>query len=218
MPRLTRDEQRSRTRASLIDAAASVFARRGFNGASLDEIAQEAGFTKGAVYSNFASKDDLFLAVLEEHLSERIGEVRAAFAEIGSLRDVRAGGRAVAHRVDTDRDLWLLFMEVWNRAAREPEVRARIAGLYEAWREAVGRLIEARFEEVGVPLPAPPEDLAAATIALAEGHALQRLIDPDRVGDETYGDMLAYLIAGMAVAGLDLDIDALDRLRAEAGR
>ncbi len=213
-PRLTRDQRRSRTRRRLIDAAAKVFARQGYAGASLDEIAEEAGFTKGAVYSNFASKDDLFLTALEEHLTERIGDIQETFADIGSLDDVRAGGSEVAARVEEDRELWLLFMEVWTRAAREPEVRARIAGLYASWREAIGGLIEARFREVGVPLPAEPEDLAAAAIALAEGHALQRLVDPDRLHDEAYGDMLAYLVGGMAVAGIGLDIDALGALDA----
>lgn len=147
--------------------------------------------------------------MLEEHLSERIGDIRETFADIGSLRDVRAGGRAMSARVEEDRDLWLLFMEVWTRAAREPEVRARIAGLYDSWREAIGELIAARFREVGIPLPAPPGDLASAAIALAEGHALQRLVDPGRRHDEAYGDMLAYLVGGMAVAGLDLDVDGL---------
>ena len=68
--RPTREEKKARTRAQLIDAAATVFARRGYMAASLDEVAEEAGLTKGAVYSNFDSKEDLFEAVIDDRLTE----------------------------------------------------------------------------------------------------------------------------------------------------
>jgi AcrR family transcriptional regulator len=216
--RLTREEQRSRTRTRLIETAARVFAHRGFAGASIDEIAEEAGFTKGAVYSNFASKDELFLSVLEEHLGRRLRDVRQTVGESETLDDVRLGGRELADLVEMDRDVWLLFVEFWTHAARDPEVGRRFAGVYETWREAIGDLIAQRFERLDIPLPAPRADLAAAAIALAEGHALQKLIDPERLTSEAYGDMLAYLVAGMAVAGLGLDTDALERLRQESVR
>ena len=73
MTRLSRAESQARTRRDLIDAATVVFARRGFGGASNAEVAEEAGYTKGAVYSNFSSKDELFLAALETRLRERVG-------------------------------------------------------------------------------------------------------------------------------------------------
>ncbi len=216
--RLTRGEQRSRTRSRLIGAAARVFARRGFEGASLSEIADEAGFTKGAVYSNFASKEDLLLTVLEEHLVHRLDDVRSAFAETGSLDDVRAGGTTLARIADVDADLWVLFVEFWTRASRDPRVRQRLAANYERWREAVGALVAARFERLGVPLPAPAEDVAAAAIALAEGRMLQHLVSPDTQDEERYGEMLAWLVAGAVVAGLGLDLDDLERLRSGARR
>lgn len=216
--RLTRAEQRARTRRALMDAAAKVFARHGYHGASLDDIATEAGFTKGAVYSNFAHKEDLYLSVLEEHMRGRLEQIQETFADTASLDDVRGGGRRVARLVDADRDLWLLFMEFWVHAAREPEVRQRFARLYDSWRGAVGEVIAARFEGLDIDLPAEPEQLAAAAIAISEGHALQRLIGPGRISDEDYGDMLAYLFAGMAAAGLDLDVDALRDAGAAVGR
>lgn len=214
----SRAERRSRTRARLLDAASTVFARRGFEGASLNEIAEEAGFTKGAVYSNFSGKDDLFAAVLETRLTERMRAVQAAFEEAESLQDVRTSGHAIAELFAADPEVWLLFLELWMHGARDQDARRRIAAVYEEMRGTVGDLIAVQFERLDIPLPAPPPHLAAAAIALAEGHRLQRDIDPDRVGDAAYGEMLAYLVAGMAVAGLGLDVDALRRLRAEAGR
>lgn len=213
--RTSREEQRARTRERLLEAAAQVFARRGFVGASLDEIAEEAGFTKGAVYSNFASKDELFLTVLEQHLDGRMRSIRATFADSGSLADVRAGGREISRHLGSDPEVWRLFLEFWLHATRDPEVRERVGALYGSMRETIGGLIAGRFARAGIPLPAAPEDLAAAAIALAEGHSLQRHIDPRRVGDQAYGEMLAYLIAGMAVAGLDLDVDSIRSLREE---
>lgn len=214
----SRAETRSRTRARLLDAAATVFARRGYEGASLNEIAEEAGFTKGAVYSNFSSKDQLFAEVLETRLVERMRAVQSAFERTESLQDVRDSGHAIAELFAADPEVWLLFLELWMHGARDEGTRRRIAEVYEEMRGIVGELIAAQFDRLDIPIPAPPAELAAAAIALAEGHRLQRDIDPGRVGDAAYGEMLAYLVAGMAVAGLDLDVDALRRLRAEAVR
>lgn len=216
--RLTRDEQRSVTRSRLIDAAAQVFARHGYEGASLAEIAEEAGFTKGAVYSNFAGKEDLFLAVLEENLVRRLDDVRTAFAGSESLDDVRAGGAALARIADVERDLWMLFVEFWIRASRDPHVRERLAANYERWQQAIGAIIAARFEQLGVPLPATAEEVASAAIALAEGRMLQQLVAPEPEDDQRYGEMLAWLVAGAAVAGLGLDIDDLERLSGSVAR
>ena len=76
--RMSRSERKARTREELLAAARKVFLRRGFHGATLEEIADEAGYTKGAVYSNFAGKDDLYLALLAAHYEQRV----AAYAEI----------------------------------------------------------------------------------------------------------------------------------------
>jgi AcrR family transcriptional regulator len=212
-----RQEQRETTRARLLEAAGRVFARRGLHAATVDDIAAEAGFTKGAVYSNFDGKEDLFLAVLEDRLERRLRDVEEAFAGADSLAGVRGGGRQLAGLVEADRDLWLLFVECWVQAVRDPRLGRRFADLYRSLRQAVGRLVTARFDQRGIPLPAAPSQLAAAAIALAEGHALQKLIDPDRLPDEAYGDMLAYLVAGIAASGLGLDVDALESLRKGAG-
>lgn len=212
--RPTREERRAETRRRLLDGASTVFAQRGYHGATLDEIAEEAGYTKGAVYSNFDGKEDLFLNLLEEHIQDRIEEVRAAFDGIEVLDDVREGGRMLAEQVAGDRDLWFLFFEFWGYAARDDVLRGRLSRLYRLWRAEVGDIVARQFRRLGLELPAPAEDVAASAIAMAEGLALQRLIDPDLATPAHYGDAFAFLAAGTAVTGLGLDLDVL---RAETG-
>src|SRR5438309_5825862 len=76
--KLTPERRRQMTRDALIAAAADVFAQKGFYGASLEEIAEAAGFTRGAIYSNFGSKDELLLAVIDMFIDRQI----AAFSEV----------------------------------------------------------------------------------------------------------------------------------------
>ena len=215
MPSLSRDERRAETRQRLMDAAMVVFAQRGFHSATLDEIADEAGFTKGAVYSNFDGKEDLFLNLHEAKMQDRIEEVRGAFTGIGDLDDVRAGGKVLAEQVVRDRDLWFLFFEFWGYAARDDELRERLADLYRRWRREIGGIVSSRFEELALPLPHPPDEVAAMAIAMAEGLALQRLIAPTLVTPDLYADAFAAIAAGTAVAGLGLDVDELDALRTQ---
>ncbi len=213
--RLSRRQQRQLTRSRLIDAAADVFARRGFHGASVDDVAAEAGFTKGAVYSNFGSKEDLFLAVLDAHVGRRIEQVEHTLTAVETLDDVRAAAREVARLMQGERDLWILVMEFWLHAMRDHRLRRRLAHLYATWRTQVGALLQDRFAELGLPLPAAEADLAGALIALTEGTALQALVERGAIDPDRYADSVALLVAGMAAAGLDIDLDALDRLRPE---
>src|SRR3712207_4431972 len=91
MPRLTRQERQAQTREQLVDAATRVFARRGYAAASIEEIADEAGFTHGAVYSNFGGKEDLFLAVYAERIVRRQGEILVAHDRGATPRDQARG-------------------------------------------------------------------------------------------------------------------------------
>ena len=125
--RLTREEKKARTRAQLIDAAATVFARRGFVAASLDEVAEEAGLTKGAVYSNFDSKDDLFQAVMDDRLNEPM--LHVADDILGSTdsfqEQAMKGARAFTDAVERERDVYLLGIEFDVYVARHPEYAAQ---------------------------------------------------------------------------------------------
>src|SRR3977135_2425103 len=113
--RETRAEKQARTRAELIETAAKVFARRGYKGASVEEIAEEAGYSHGAVYSNFDGKADLFLAVFENYMAERARELAATQVDLDPDVPLEARARALAdqwmRRFAADRESFVLHME-----------------------------------------------------------------------------------------------------------
>ena len=193
--RLTRDERKAETREALLDAAGQVFARRGFHGASVDDVAAEAGFSTGALYSNFEGKEDLFLALLAREIERQVNEVSQATAERATLDERARGGAEYWNRfLEREPELVLLFMEFWAYAVRNPAVRPRFAARYAEVRSALARLIEEGARELGMELTRPAEHLAITVDALADGFALQKLADPESVPDELLGEALAILL------------------------
>lgn len=195
--RLSRDERKAETRETLLEAAGRVFARRGYHAASVDEVAEEAGYSTGALYSNFDGKEDLFLAVLQRHIERQVRELSETVAERPTVGERARGGAQVwMSFLEREPELVLLFMEFWAYAVRNPEVRPRFAARYADVRSAVSSLIEKGTRDLGVELAIPPEQLATAIDALADGFALQKLADPDAVPDELLGNVLALLLEG----------------------
>jgi AcrR family transcriptional regulator len=195
--RMSRDERKAETRAALLDAAGRVFARRGFHAAGVDEVAAEAGFSTGALYSNFEGKEDLFLALLQREIERQADGVARAVGQRRTLDErARGGAEYWIEFLDREPQLVLLFMEFWAYAVRNPEVRGRFAARYAEVRASLARIIEAGARELGVELARPPEHLATAIDALADGFALQKLADPDSVPDELFADALAMLLEG----------------------
>jgi AcrR family transcriptional regulator len=205
--RLTRDQKRERTRKELLDAAGRVFARRGYRAASLDEVADEAGYSKGAVYSNFDSKEELFLTLIQEHMREHLEGANAAFSTGETLIErLQSGSDYLAKVVEQDREWCLLVMEFWGQAVRDPQLREVFAADYESWRHSIAELIETQSVELGLPLSAPPAELASAIIAFYEGFVLQKMIDPDRFERGFIGRGLLTFAAGVAaLAGADVE-------------
>jgi AcrR family transcriptional regulator len=192
--RLTREEKKARTRAQLIDAAAAVFARRGFVAASLDEVAEEAGLTKGAVYSNFDSKEELFQAVIDERLNEPMLRLAADIDTTGNIADrAMEGARMFVDIAQQERELFLLALEHNIYVARHPEHAAAFMARYREQLAAVADLITAQSEKSGLSLPLPADQMAIAAEALTQGMALQRLADPDSVPDDLLGRVYALL-------------------------
>jgi AcrR family transcriptional regulator len=192
--RLTRVEKKARTRVQLIDAAATVFARRGFVAASLDEVAEEAGLTKGAVYSNFDSKEDLFQTVIDARLNEPMRH-RAEIIDssMGTSEDhAMAGARVFVDTVEQERDLFLLALEFNIHVARHPELAPAFAARNREQLERVAAIIRGRTSD-DAPLPLPADEMAVAVEALSQGIALQKLSDPDSVPDDLLGRVYALL-------------------------
>src|ERR687893_2439342 len=117
-----RRRPRAETRRELLDAAARVFARQGFHGASVEQVSEEAGFSTGALYSNFEGKEELFLALYEERIRRRRRELREVVGgSSGPAEGLEAVGANVAELMSSDRDWFLLYFEFLLHAAREPE-------------------------------------------------------------------------------------------------
>ena len=204
---LTPDRRRAMTRQHLLDAAAIVFAEKGFHGATIDEIAARAGFTKGAVYSNFKSKDDLFLALLYDRVDRQFA-VTAEILDTGShdmaeqfprIRQMFQGG------LFFDETFTTLFLEFVLYSRRNPEARDKLAAGARRARQQVSELIEREYRASPGEPKYPTAHLASMSIALFNGLGLERVVDPEAIDDEMLDTTLAFLYDSMSVDGFDPD-------------
>jgi len=194
MTRLTREQRRQQTRARLLDAAGQVFARRGFHGATVDEVADAAGYTKGAVYSNFATKDELFLALLDQRLAAQLEQVEALDA-IESAGELGAALRAQTEQeFDAARDFGVLQVEFWLYAMRNPAAQAELAKRYRQLRDRLAALIAGRWTRRQATPPMPPEHLAALAIATDSGLFLQFSAEPGALPWALRADAMLQLL------------------------
>ena len=190
--RLDRQQRREQTRERLLDAASDVFAKRGYAAASLDDVAEAAGYTKGAVYSNFASKADLFMALIERRI--------AAQAAPDALRDATLDQmvadleRRAASGESFDPGWLLLATEFWTSAMRDEHVRTAVAEQYERARVITAGVLEDKFREAGIEPPMPPRSLAIVAEALGIGLGFQHALDPDAVPLRLQAEVLLRLM------------------------
>jgi AcrR family transcriptional regulator len=195
--RLTREQSKALTRERLLGAARKVFAGRGFHGASVEEIAAEAGYSTGALYSNFDGKEALFLALLDREIDEHAREIEEAVHERATIAERAQGGadRWMA-MIEREPELQLLFMEFWAYAGRDPKVRRQVATSFARARGVLTRLIADGARDFELELELPAEQLAIAIDALADGIARQKMADPEAVPDELMGRVLALMLTG----------------------
>jgi AcrR family transcriptional regulator len=197
-PRTRVRPTRAQTRARLLKAAGTVFAERGYDRASLDDVAVAAGLTKGAVYSSFASKEELFYALMRERIRERLELVTKAVERQATVRDItRDAGGALAELNSSQAEWHLLFIEFWARAVRDPDLRNEFARERRSARGLIASLLQEQAAEANVELPAPAEQLAIGVLALANGIAIEHLADPDTVDASTFGVILGLLLDGL---------------------
>jgi AcrR family transcriptional regulator len=189
---------RAETRARLLLAASEVFAARGYDRASLDEVARAAGLTKGAVYSSFAGKDELFYALMQERIGERLALVAEAVDRQSTAEAIALdAGSGLVGLFSSQADWHLLFIEFWARAVRDPELREEFAKHRRAAREVIARFLRQQADLLGVDLPAPADELAVAVLALSNGIAIEHLADPENVNPETFTTVLGLLLGGL---------------------
>lgn len=141
MPRLTREESQAQTRKRLIECAPQVVAKEGFEGASIDKIAEAAGYSKGAFYSNFANKEEFFLELLERHAGQDVVEIEALLAGAKKATEIIDRICQWAAEKSADPTWGLLPLELFRHARREATFTERHASLFrEQWR-GVGELL-----------------------------------------------------------------------------
>jgi AcrR family transcriptional regulator len=198
MPRLTRKEKQAHTRSCLMKSAAKVFTRRGLQQASIDEVAEDAGFTKGAFYANFKNKEELFLAMLDERFSERIEDIEEVIAGEGtSAEKARRAGDDFTKMIVADPEWERLFFEFTAYAARNEEFRQELVTRYRSMRDRIATAMRARHEEFGIESPLPFDQVAMMTCAMANGFALEKMLEGDDVPDDLYGTMLMVFFTGL---------------------
>jgi AcrR family transcriptional regulator len=185
-------------RKALLEAALEVFAERGYGDSSVDEIAQRAGYSKGALYWHFSSKDDLFYALLEEKIDKPWRETIELLESATPEHDMAPeASERFTEVLRGQRELLLIQHEYWSQAVRDPGLRARYADRQRKLRAALAKAISARFDHLGAPpLQGTAEEMATAFISLASGLAREKLIDPDAVPDHLLGDTFALIYAG----------------------
>jgi len=176
---------RSQTRERILQAALEVFSARGIAAASVNDVAAAAGMTKGAVYSSFASKDELVLTMMEEHALQRLTAALAGFEETA---DVHAAigkvGTVLINAIHTDAAWHRLLAEYFALSYRDPERREELGRRRREARSAVARALSRIAEAAGVDLPLPAEDVAVVIFALSNGLGIEAGMDPDAVPED----------------------------------
>lgn len=194
--RPTRGEVRDR----ILDAAATVFAAEGFAGATIDAIGQAAGFTKGAVYSNFGSKDELFLALLDREVEHR-GEQIATALERGHdiTAAARSLSRSVLDSVHGHADYYVLFVEYWLRAVRDPQLRERFIERRRAAAADQANVIGASTATAASGRQLA--DLAQLVVTINLGIAMEEVLRPGTIDPDLLAQLITSLLESIAVQG-----------------
>jgi AcrR family transcriptional regulator len=189
--RLSREESREQTRKLLLNSARQLFAKLGYAGCSVDAIAEAAGFSKGAFYSNFETKDAIFLELLKNHKAMVMGDMRTLIESEEDAFLVLEKVRTYLEEQEMDPCWCLLSLEFQLVATRDPAFHAQFVELFRAERAQISSFVSALFAKAQVPLPVDAEQIAAALIALFQGLQIQNLTDPKVISIGTPSSMLA---------------------------
>ncbi|MGA2528095.1 MAG: TetR/AcrR family transcriptional regulator [Acidimicrobiales bacterium] len=189
--------RRADVRRRLLDAALQIFAEQGFSGASLDEVASAAGLTKGAIYSNFASKDELFFAMMSDQVMTRIETIRAVLGASAAGTDSKQAlveiGRMLTEAFTEQREWELVLLDFWRRAVADDEVRPQFLAHRRALRAAIAESIEQVLGRSPAVSGLSVEEAVTVVLALFNGLAIEKYVDPDLVKDDLLGRVLAVL-------------------------
>jgi AcrR family transcriptional regulator len=191
--RLSRKESQVQTRERLLEAGLQVFSRRGYYAASVDEIAAEAGFSKGAVYSNFESKEDLFLALIDQRFAKD-AETYPGISNFMVDRLQSGDGADFKSSVMADRTWNILMVEFFLLAMRDKTNRDKLASRLEQLRGIMAENLSTIYAKRGKKPMLPIEELPWSIFSLGMGMLLQFYIDPDGLPDGLYERALQHLL------------------------
>jgi AcrR family transcriptional regulator len=217
-PHLTRNEKQAKTRSALLKSAAKMICRKGITEASVDDVAKDAGYTKGAFYSNFKSKEELFLVMLDEKYAAELERLEAHLPGEGAPADeVRESADDFIRFARSDPDWPRLYFEFVVYAARNPEFRQELATRNRAMRERVAQVIRNWAADFSAQPPFPYEDLAMMLACMANGFLVQQLVEPE-TEEALYGTMNATFFRGIAASAMGLDLDAMEEAQEARSR
>jgi len=198
--RLTRAEQNERNRSLVLDAARAIFLARGYHAATVEEIAEEAGFSRGVVYSQFGNKPDLFLALLDQRIEEGIRRNDALARGLSGESGLVALVEQLARRQSDDHEWGMLVIEFRVHAARDPELSRRYAAAHRRTIEGLATVLAGLYERAGQELPFPAHQMAEVLWALNSGAQLEQAANPLAMAGPLRDRLLARLFAAPAVA------------------
>lgn len=194
-----RRRPRAQVRSDLLDAAARVFARRGYSAVSVEAVAAEAGLSTGALYSNFAGKEDLFLSLYEERIERRGRELRDAVVGSGGGREgLHAAMQNVSQLLHSERDWFLLYFEFLLHAARNSTFAKRFRATRKQGLSDLAEGITDGLQDAGIATSVDAIDLARAISALSYGMALERLLDEQAPTTSTLTLAVEAMLRGVA--------------------
>ena len=195
---------RAQTRRKVLDAAYTVFGEQGIAGTSLEQVAAAAGLTKGAVYSNFRSKDELVLTLMEEHAADRITQsLQAMEADLTPTQVAHQVGIVLAQEMRADAGWHRLLAEYAALARRNPAGAEGLRRSRRDIRDAVAGVLDRLVETFPITLPMPAADLAVVVLALGNGLALESEIEPDGVREDLFARVLGIIATDIVTVVTD---------------
>src|SRR5690625_668717 len=192
--RLTREESKKQTRKELIKVASKMFAKQGFYSTSVEQVAENAGYSKGAVYSNFGSKDDLFLAVFKENQNEDLKKVEMAAMEVNTSDEfINMGEQNHQYERKENQDWSILKLEFVLYAMRNDDVRKKLAPILEESRAQMRTILQSIYHVDDREVSISMNDLTFLLLSLDIGIGVQSYIDEKNIPENIFSEGLKLL-------------------------
>jgi AcrR family transcriptional regulator len=204
--RLSREDSREQTTQRLLEAAQKLIARKGLDAVSVENIAAAAGYSRGAFYSNFHSKDELFIELLRRDHQRSTGELHALRTRELPIDEVQRRARDIYGQMFRDNESFMIWTEARMMAARDTRFRIKLEALMDEKRRQIAVFIQYFYDRLGVAPTLPPETLAMGFMSLAEGVKLFMMSSPSEMTPPTAEALLSLFVDSiMKVARLEAD-------------